>query len=162
MSESAAQAAGEAGDPTPTPKFKGTKAPAHNVHDVMNFDQLIQKVKQAEDALEAHERQAVADWRQLKASWRAGWTPGRVVVAGLASGFLAGRLNPSRLLSKGGGLVQIFSMISSFVASGSAQAAAGEAEKAADSAEDVVDAVAADAALHRAPRTGRDHAGRAG
>ncbi|HEY4556274.1 MAG TPA: hypothetical protein VIG68_07570, partial [Lysobacter sp.] len=121
MSESRSTAAGEAADPTPTPKFKGRKAPAHNIHDVMNFDQLIQKVEQAEDALEANERQFVADWRQLKASWRAGWTPGRIVVGGLVGGYLAGRLDPAKLLAKGGGLVQIFSMLSSFAATASAQ-----------------------------------------
>lgn len=141
MSESRSQAAGEAADPTPTLKFKGSKAPAHDVHDVMNFDQLIRKVEQAEDALEADERAFVANWRQLKASWRVAWTPGRIVVAGLASGFLAGRLDPAKLLAKGGGLVQIFSMISGFAASASAQSAAGSAEQAAESAEDVADSI---------------------
>jgi hypothetical protein len=52
----------------------------------MSFDALLQKVKQAETALEAQERQAAADWRQFKASWRAAWTPGRIVVAGLFAG----------------------------------------------------------------------------
>ena len=49
----------------------------------MGFDALIEKVRQAEIALEARERQAAADWRQTRTSWRAAWTPGRVVLAGL-------------------------------------------------------------------------------
>ena len=160
MSESRSTAAGEAADPTPTPKFKGNKAPAHNIHDVMNFEQLIQKVEQAEDALEADERAFVADWRQLKASWRAAWTPGRIVIAGLASGFVAGRLDPAKLLAKGGGLVQIFSMISGFAASASAQSAAGSAEQAAESAEDVADSVAPPGTPRSAPAPGRPAAPR--
>jgi hypothetical protein len=63
----------------------------------MSFDALLQKVKQAETALEAQERQAAADWRQFKASWRAAWTPGRIVVAGLVAGFLTGRVQPTML-----------------------------------------------------------------
>ena len=160
MSESESKAAGEAADPTPTVKFKGSKAPAHNIHDVMNFEQLIQKVEQAEDALEANERRMAANWRQLKVSWRAGWTPGRIIVAGLGSGYLAGWMDPAKLLSKGGGLVQIFSMLSGLIASSSAQAAAGQAEKAASSAEEAVDTVASDAGLQQAARAGADSTGR--
>lgn len=160
MSESESKAAAEAVDATPSVRFQGSKAPAHNIHDVMNFDQLIQKVQQAEDALEANERRMAANWRQLKASWRAGWTPGRIIVAGLGGGYLAGRLDPAKLLAKGGGLVQIFSMLSGLIASSSAQAAAGQAEKAATSAEEVVDTVAADATTPPAARAGVRNAGR--
>lgn len=142
--DSEGQAAAKATDPTPNPALFGRRRPPkHQIHSVMNFEQLIAKVEQAEDALEARERELVADWRQLRASWRAGWTPGRIVIAGLASGFVAGRLQPGRLLAKGGGgLMQLLSMLSGLVASGSAQAAAGEAEHAAASAEDAAATVA--------------------
>ena len=57
----------------------------------MSFDKLLQKVEQAENVVEAQERRTAADWRQLKRSWKASWTPGRIMLAGLASGFLVGR-----------------------------------------------------------------------
>ena len=117
----------------------------------MSFDQLIHKVTQAEDALEAQERRVAADLRQLKASWRAGWTPGRIVIAGLVSGFLLGRAEPLRAVAKGSNVMQLITMLSSLFAGGSAQVAASEAEHApqevalgdaAETAEDVAMAVA--------------------
>lgn len=107
----------------------------------MSFDKLIAKVKQAEDALEAQERRLFADLRQLKASWLAGWTPGRIVIAGLVGGFLIGRAEPLKSVAKGGGAMQLITMLSGLFAGGSAQAAASEAEHAADTAEDLAVAV---------------------
>lgn len=100
----------------------------------MSFDALIQKVKQAEAALEAQERQTAADWRQLKASWRGLWTPGRIVLGGLVSGFLVGRVEPFKRAT-GGGALQLISALSGLFAGGSAQAAAQQAGDAADSAQ---------------------------
>lgn len=118
----------------------------------MGFDALIEKVRQAEAALEARERQAGADWRQTKASWRAIWTPGRILLAGLAGGFLFARAAP---LKRGGGsALQLASMLGSLFAGGSAQAAAGEAAEAADNAE------AASAAAGDAPAGDRVASGR--
>lgn len=149
-SDSEGQAAAKATDPTPKPAILGSRrAPNHQIHSVMNFEQLVAKVHQAEDALEARERAFAADWRQLAASWRAAWTPGRIVVAGLASGFVTGRLQPGRLLARGGGgFLQLLSTLSGLIASGSAQAAAGEAEHAAESAGEIASAVPA---AHAAP-----------
>lgn len=100
----------------------------------MGFDALIEKVRQAEAALEARERQAGADWRQTRASWRALWTPGRILLAGLAGGFLFARAAP--LKRGGGGALQLASMLGSLFAGGSARAAAGQAAEAADQAEE--------------------------
>lgn len=100
----------------------------------MGFQQLIDKVKQAEDRLEAQERRVVADVGQLKASWRGAWTPGRIVIAGLATGFLVGRADPVRALGKSGGLIQLVTMVSGLFAGTSAQVAAEGAEEAADAA----------------------------
>ncbi len=100
----------------------------------VGFDALIEKVRQAEVALEAKERQTAADVRQLRASWRALWTPGRIVLAGLASGFLVGRAEPFKKAA-GGGTLQLISALSSLFAGGSAQAAADEAADAAHAAE---------------------------
>jgi hypothetical protein len=120
----------------------------------MGFHELIDKVQQAETALEAQERQAAADWRQFKASWRSIWTPGRIVLAGVASGFLFGSARPLRGVGSGQGLLQLVTALSGLFASGSAHAAAEHAEEAAavDAANDAVagdpDATLAAAALH--------------
>lgn len=108
----------------------------------MSFDKLINKVTQAEDALEAQERRFSDDVRQLKAAWRAAWTPGRIVIAGLVSGFVIGRVEPLKAVAKGGTAMQMITMLSGLLASGSAHAAASEAEHAAETAEDVAVAVA--------------------
>ena len=111
----------------------------------MSFDKLIAKVRQAEDALEAQERRFSADLRQLKGSWRAGWTPGRIVIAGVVSGFFIGRAEPLKAVAKGGGAMQMITMLSGLFAGSSAQAAAGEAENAAATAEELAVKVAPDA-----------------
>ena len=109
----------------------------------MSFEQLKQKVTQAEQALEAHERHMAADWRQFKASWRSAWTPGRIVTAGLASGLAVGFAEPLKKVT-GGGVLQMLASLSSLVASGGAQQAAQDAEQAADTAAlSTVDPVAA-------------------
>ena len=119
----------------------------------MRFEQLIAKVKQAETALEAHERSVAADLRQLKRSWLDAWTPGRIVIAGLVSGFMIGRAEPLRAVGKSGGLMQLVSMVSGLFAGGSAQVAASQAEQAAGSAQQAAQGADPDAeALARAER----------
>lgn len=102
----------------------------------MSFDALITKVEQAEQALEARERTASTQWQQVKTTWRESWTPGRIVIAGLASGFLVGRAQPMKLAGSGG-LLNLVTALSGMLASGSAQVAAENAEQAADAAGDV-------------------------
>lgn len=99
----------------------------------MSFESLIEKVRQAEVALEAKERQTSANWRQAKATWRAAWTPGRIVVAGLVSGFVVGRAEPFKKAA-GGGVLQLVSALSNVFAGAGAKEAADEAEKAAQAA----------------------------
>lgn len=106
----------------------------------MRFEKLIKKVAQAEDALEAHERQAGADLRQLRQTWRSAWTPGRIVMAGLGTGFAAGWAEPLHSAMRGGSVVRIVSLVSGLFASVQAQLAAAEAGHAASSAEHVADA----------------------
>ena len=105
----------------------------------MSFEALVSKVRQAETALEAKERQTTADWRQLKASWVSAWTPGRIVVAGLVTGFVVGKLEPGKKAARGGGILQLLTALSGMFAGTQATAAAGKAEDAAQSAEEVVE-----------------------
>lgn len=100
----------------------------------MGFEQLIQKVHQAEDALETRERAVVALTQQAKASWRSAWTPGRIVSAGLVTGFIVGRARPLSSAGTGGQWLQMLTALSGLLASGSAQVAAESADEAASEA----------------------------
>ena len=114
----------------------------------MSFEKLLKKVEQAEDALEAQERRTAADWRQLKRSWKASWTPGRIVLAGLASGFLVGRAEAGKAMASGRGILRMLASLSALLASGQAQAAADEAEAAAETAEDTAETAAEAVGAH--------------
>ena len=112
----------------------------------MSFESLIDKVHQAETALEAKERQTGADWRQCKSTWRSLWTPGRIVSVGLVGGFLVGKAEPARHVVRGSGALQMLSAVAGLFAGGSAQAAAGHAKSAADTAQQTAAAVTAEPA----------------
>ncbi|QNP39719.1 hypothetical protein [Lysobacter solisilvae (ex Woo and Kim 2020)] len=130
----------------------------------MGFKQLLAKVQQAEAALEARERRVSHEWDHLKTTWRAAWTPGRVIIAGLASGFLVGRAQPLRAAARSGQWMQLVTMLSGLFAGGSAQVAAEEAEAAAETsaraagaAEAVAETVAPAAAPVHAPAQAAPH-----
>jgi hypothetical protein len=103
----------------------------------MSFDKLLKKVEQAESTLEAQERRMSADWRQLKRSWKASWTPGRIVAAGLVSGYLVGRTEPLQKATNAGvSVARLLASALALKASDQAHAAAQDAEGAAQDAED--------------------------
>ena len=108
----------------------------------MSFEDLLNKVKQAETALETSERRTAARWQQLKLVWKENWTPGRIVIAGLASGFLVGRAKPLKLAGSGG-VLNLVTALSGLMASGSAHAAATEAGQAANAADSAATAATA-------------------
>lgn len=108
----------------------------------MSWGKRVDKVQQAEAAVEAHQRRAAADWRQFRRSWLASWTPARIVIAGLAAGFLVGRRDSARG-ADGPSVIRMLSTLSSLLATTSARTAAREADQAADSTDEVAEAVAA-------------------
>lgn len=57
----------------------------------MSFDDSIERVRRAERALDASGRAVAGEWMRVRQVWREAWTPGRIVIAGLASGFVIGR-----------------------------------------------------------------------
>ena len=101
----------------------------------MRFEKLLQHVQRAEQRVELRANHAQLQWATLKQAWRAGWTPGRIVIAGLVSGFLAGRTEPLRAMN-GARWMQMFTAVSSFLATAQAAAAAETAEQAADTAQE--------------------------
>jgi len=107
----------------------------------ITFEHLITKVKKAEDVLEQHERDVGVASRRLKLAWRSGWTPIRIISAGLVTGFLVGRAEP---LGAVGGVrwMQMIRTVSGLFTSATAAVAAGKAEDAADDAAEVAEAAA--------------------
>lgn len=102
----------------------------------MRFEQLQQHVERAEKRVELRSAQTSLYWSILKQSWKDGWTPGRIIIAGVVSGFLTGRAEPLRAMT-GARWMQMFTAVSSFVATAQAAAAAEQAEQAVDTAQDV-------------------------
>lgn len=122
----------------------------------MNFEALQRRVRRAEAVVQIRAEETTQSWQQLDRSWRSAWTPGRIIVVGLAGGFLAGKLEPGGAFS-GARWLQMIGSVSGLVASAQASvasfaaAAAGmAASHAADAAEDADDA-AADAEQAAAP-----------
>ena len=102
----------------------------------MNFKDNINRVRRAELAVEANEGVARDHWQRLRLAWRDAWTPGRIVIAGLASGFLVGRIDPK---ATGAGMVNLVSALASLFAvdqAGNAAEVAGDAAEVAGDAAD--------------------------
>lgn len=93
------------------------------------FEALQRRVNKREKLLEGRYQQAVERKNELKASWREAWTPGRIVIAGLVSGFVMGRAEPVKIAVKSGNLMQIVTLLSGLFAGTSAQAAVQTGER---------------------------------
>ncbi len=120
----------------------------------MRFEVLRQRVQRPERRVESSMDRAQMHRQEFGQAWRRGWTPGRIVIAGLLSGFLVGRAEP---LSKVGGTrwLQLLGTVSSMLASLQAAAASQEAAETADVAAE--EAAAANENLAEA--TGQSAAG---
>lgn len=100
----------------------------------MKFESLERRVRRAEHILEGRIEQAQASRQTLRAAWREGWTPGRIVLAGLVSGFLTGRAEPLRSLT-GARWLQMITSVSGMLATLQAAASADQAETASEQAD---------------------------
>lgn len=105
------------------------------VHTGVTFEHLVAKVSHAEDALEQHERQVGEASRRLRQAWRSGWTPIRIISAGLVTGFLVGRAEPLGAVG-GARWMQMISTVAGLFSSASAAVAAGRAEDAEEAADE--------------------------
>ena len=122
----------------------------------MNFEALQRRVRRAEAVVQVRNEETIQHWDQLSQTWRGAWTPGRIVLVGLAGGFLAGKMEPGGGFS-GARWLQMIGSVSGLVASAQASvasfaaAAAGmAATHAAEAAEEAGDA-ASDAAQAASP-----------
>jgi hypothetical protein len=111
----------------------------------MNYKQLQRRVDIAERRVESRGERTREQWAALKLNWREGWTPARIIAAGLVSGFISGRAEPLRALS-GPRLLQMIGAVSGLFASVQATVAAETAQGAADTAGEVVDEAVENAA----------------
>ncbi len=114
----------------------------------MNFEALQRRVRRAEAVVQIRAEETTQRWSTFSQSWRSAWTPGRIVIVGLAGGFLAGKLEPGGAFSGARWLQMIGSVsglvssaqasVASFAAAAAGMAAAqaaGEAEHAEETAE---------------------------
>ncbi|MDV0439266.1 hypothetical protein [Xanthomonas sacchari] len=120
----------------------------------MSLRQLQHRIARAEAVLEGRQEQVRTHWATLQQVWREGWTPWRIVVVGLGTGFLVGRAEPAAVVGKLGGArwLQMLSAVSSLINATTAKSASDNAERASDDAEEAAD-TAQDAAVDAATQT---------
>lgn len=106
----------------------------------MSFGESINRVKRAELALDANVRAVGGHWRRLRRTWREAWTPGRIVVAGLASGFVVGLGELPK--ATGSGFINLFSAVGGLFAVEQADTAQEAASDAADQVQQVAGTLA--------------------
>lgn len=127
----------------------------------MRFEALKQRVERTEELVEGRGVQTINRYAALKSEWREAWTPLRIVVVGLASGFIAGHAQPGKAVSrlgklsaKGSSSLGMIRTIMGLMASVQATIAAFTAKDAAESADN-----AAGSADHAADKADEASAG---
>ena len=95
----------------------------------MRFELLRQRVERAELRVSSSSDRSRDNRKAFFDAWRQGWTPGRIVVAGLLGGFLVGRSQPLSRMDGARWLQMAGTMSSMFAALRSAaEAAATQAD----------------------------------
>ncbi|MFC3716568.1 protein sip-5 [Luteimonas soli] len=105
----------------------------------MKFEAIRRRVERSEQLVDGRALQTGVRAAALKTTWRESWTPARIILAGLAAGFLAGRADPTRALKQlgsGGRWVQLVGALSGLAASLQSSIAAAGADEAVDRADD--------------------------
>lgn len=104
----------------------------------MKFGALQRRVKRCEQVVTVRMDETQGNWGVLSQVWRQGWSPLRIVVVGVAGGFIAGKLEvPGKV--NGARWLQMVGSVSNLFASGQAAFAAAMAAHAADSADDAAE-----------------------
>ncbi len=108
----------------------------------MKFGALQRRVKRCEQVVTVRLGETQDHWSTLSDVWRKGWSPLRIVVVGLAGGFIAGKLevpgrvNGARWLQMVGSVSNLFASAQAAFATAMAAQAAATADDAAEEAED--------------------------
>ena len=112
----------------------------------MKFSTLRSRVKRCEQVVAVRLVDTQDNWGVLSQVWRSGWSPLRIIVAGVASGFVAGKLELPGKVS-GARWLQMVGSVSNLVASGQSAFASAMAAHAAGTADDAAEQ--ADAAAEK-------------
>jgi len=120
----------------------------------VNFEKLKQRVERREMLADGRASQTRMAYATLRETWREAWTPGRIVIAGLLAGFVAGRSQPAQVIRRVGAiggpqwirtvstLSGLFASLQSLVAAVTAKGAAETADDAAHDAAEAADVAA--------------------
>lgn len=104
----------------------------------MKFGALQRRVKRCEQVMAVRIGETQDNWGVLSQVWRQGWSPLRIVLVGLAGGFIAGKLEvPGKV--NGARWLQMVGSVSSLFASAQAAFATVVAAQAAETADDAAD-----------------------
>ena len=108
----------------------------------MKFGALQRRVRRCEQVVTVRMGETQDHWGTLSQVWRQGWSPLRIVVVGLAGGFIAGKLevpgkvNGARWLQMVGSVSNLFASAQAAFATAMAAQAAATADDAAEEADD--------------------------
>ncbi|KRG75653.1 protein sip-5 [Stenotrophomonas chelatiphaga] len=104
----------------------------------MKFSVLRSRVKRCEQVVAVRLVDTQDHWGVLSQVWRSGWSPLRIIVAGVASGFVVGKLEiPGKV--NGARWLQMVGSVSNLLASGQAAFASAMAAHAAGTADDAAE-----------------------
>lgn len=104
----------------------------------MKFSVLRNRVKRCEQVVAVRLVDTQDHWGVLSQVWRSGWSPLRIIVAGVASGFVVGKLEiPGKV--NGARWLQMVGSVSNLLASGQAAFASAMAAHAAGAADDAAE-----------------------
>lgn len=104
----------------------------------MKFSVLRSRVKRCEQVVAVRLVDTQDHWGVLSQVWRSGWSPLRIIVAGVASGFVVGKLEiPGKV--NGARWLQMVGSVSNLLASGQAAFASAMAAHAAGAADDAAE-----------------------
>ena len=115
----------------------------------MKFGALQRRVKRCEQVVTVRLVETQDHWSTLSQVWRQGWSPLRIVVVGLAGGFIAGKLevpgkvNGARWLQMVGSVSNLFASAQAAFATAMAAQAAATADDASEQAQAAASASAA-------------------
>lgn len=126
----------------------------------MSFKHLKRRVERGEALVEGRARQAGECQARLQREWRLAWTPLRIVVAGLGTGFIAGRVQPEQAIGRigklaGPGTMQLLTSAVGLVGSLQAAFAAMTAKGAAETADEAAESAGQAAGQANAGATGQ-------
>lgn len=74
----------------------------------MKFGTLRQRVERAEYLVEGRAQETRLHWSELRQTWRAGWSPLRIMTVGFGLGFVTGRNEPQAALGASPASLAVF------------------------------------------------------